>query len=100
MPRLPPHPGSMVRDEMMMRGLTAGAVAKAIRVPRTRIERLIAGKTRMTPDTAIRLARFIGQDSLSAAYLMGLQGRYDLAICAKRIAKPLAAIVPHKPERL
>jgi addiction module HigA family antidote len=60
--KLPPiHPGEILREEFLLPlGLSAGAVAKAIHVPRTRIERLAAESVELTPDTALRLARYFG----------------------------------------
>jgi addiction module HigA family antidote len=56
---LPPvHPGEILRDEFLEpMGLSAGALARLLNVPRTRIERLVAEQTSLTPDTALRLAR-------------------------------------------
>lgn len=55
----PMHPGEVL-DELYLAPLdmSAGKLARALHVPRTRIERLVAGQTRLTPDTAHRLARF------------------------------------------
>jgi len=49
--------------------------ARAVSVPRTRIERLANQQTRITADTALRLGRYFGT---SAAFWMGLQTLYDL----------------------
>ena len=50
---LPPvHPGEILRDEFLEpMGLSAGALARLLNVPRTRIERLVAEQTSLTPDT-------------------------------------------------
>src|SRR5439155_8680418 len=50
------HPGEVLRDEFLgPMELTPYAVAKAIGVPRTRIERLAREETPVTADTALRL---------------------------------------------
>ena len=56
---LPPlHPGEVLREEFMEPlGLTAYALAKACRVPRTRIERIAREEIGITADTALRLGR-------------------------------------------
>jgi antitoxin HigA-1 len=75
----PVHPGEILREEFLMPlGLSAGAVARAVGVPRTRIERLAACQTGLTPDTALRLARYSGT---TAGFWMNLQTRYA-AECA------------------
>jgi antitoxin HigA-1 len=58
---LPPiHPGEHVRDWLEQTGVTAYALAKAMRVPQTRIAEILAGRRGITVDTAVRLGRAIG----------------------------------------
>jgi addiction module HigA family antidote len=88
----PVHPGEVLREEFLgPMQLTPYAVAKAIGVPRTRIERLAREDTPLTADTALRLSRYFGT---SATFWMGLQARYDLEIAADRIEKDLNRIAP------
>ena len=55
----PIHPGEILRDDFMAPlGLTAGKVARALGVPRTRIERIVREEVGITPDTAVRLGRY------------------------------------------
>ncbi|MDB5459458.1 MAG: plasmid maintenance system antidote protein family, partial [Caulobacteraceae bacterium] len=57
-PERPIHPGEILWEEYMKPlGLKAPTTAKAMGVPRTRIERLVAGQTALSPDTALRLSR-------------------------------------------
>jgi antitoxin HigA-1 len=91
--KLPPvHPGEVLREEFLgpMR-LTPYAIAKAIGVPRTRIERLAREETPITADTALRLSRYFGT---TAAFWMGLQAQYDLELATDRIEKDLKRIAP------
>jgi addiction module HigA family antidote len=76
---LPPiHPGRILREEYLEPlGLSAGALAKHLKVPRTRIERLVAESTSVTPDTALRLAKFF---SSSPELWMNMQTSYDLKV--------------------
>ena len=91
--KLPPvHPGEVLREEFLgPMQLTPYAVAKAIGVPRTRIERLAREDTPLTADTALRLSRYFGT---TAAFWMGLQAQYDSQIAADRIEKDLKRIAP------
>ena len=91
--QLPPlHPGEVLREEFMEpHGLSAGAVAKACRVPRTRIERIAAERTGITTDTALRLEKLFGA---SAAFWLGLQADYDMAMTRTAIAAEIATIAP------
>ena len=52
----PMHPGEVLREEFLLPlNLSAGALAKACDLPRTRIERIAAERTGITADTALRL---------------------------------------------
>ncbi|MDQ0422683.1 addiction module HigA family antidote [Peteryoungia aggregata LMG 23059] len=88
---LPPvHPGEILRGEFLEpMGLSAGALARLLNVPRTRIERLVAEQTSLTPDTALRLARYF---DMSPQFWMNLQTSYDLKTEAKAKASELATI--------
>lgn len=92
---LPPiHPGEILREEYLKPlAMSAGALAKRLNVPRTRIERLVAEDTSMTPDTALRLARFF---ETTPDFWMAMQTGYDLAIAGAEKAESLAAIKPMK----
>jgi addiction module HigA family antidote len=93
--RLPAvHPGEVLREEFLAPlNLTPYALAKAIAVPRTRIERLAREETSITADTALRLSRYLGT---SAAFWMGMQAQYDLEIAADRIERELKRIAPRR----
>lgn len=90
----PIHPGEMLREDFMEPlGLTAGRVARAIGVPRTRIERLAREETALTADTAVRLARYF---RMSEGFWLGLQSRYEadrIHADARRVGE-IDAIVP------
>jgi antitoxin HigA-1 len=91
--KLPPiHPGEVLREDFLgPMQLTAYAVAKAVGVPRTRIERLVREENPVTADTALRLARYFGT---SASFWMGLQAQYDLERAADQLGKKLDRIDP------
>lgn len=88
---LPPvHPGEILREEYLVPlGLSAGALAKRLGVPRTRIERLVKQETPITPDTALRLARFF---RTSPEFWMNMQATHDLKVEAERKKRELDAI--------
>ena len=72
----PSHPGEVLKELFLdPLGMSAGVLAAELKVPRTRIERLVKEETAMTADTALRLARFFGN---SAEFWMNLQRAYDL----------------------
>lgn len=92
---LPPmHPGEVLRDEFLEpMGLSAGRVAKACKVPRTRIERIAAEETAITADTALRLGRFFGMDP---RFWLNLQDRYDLEVAKADAGKEIEEIEPYQ----
>lgn len=88
----PIHPGEVLLDEFIRpHGLSPIKTAARLGVPRTRIERLVAGETRVTEDTALRLERLFGA---SAEFWLALQASYDLMVARRRDAAALASIVP------
>ncbi len=66
---LPPiHPGEILREEFMVPlGLSSGAVAKALHLPRSRIERIVKEEIGISADTALRLARYFRTSHLSGS---------------------------------
>ena len=88
---LPPiHPGEMLRELYLVPlDLSAGALAKRLHVPRTRIERVVNETTPITADTALRLAKFFGT---TPQYWMNMQTSYDLKIEEAAKAAELANI--------
>jgi len=57
-------------------GISQNALAMKIRVPATRIGDIVHGKRAVTPDTALRLARFFGN---SPEFWLNLQQMHDLS---------------------
>jgi antitoxin HigA-1 len=82
MNRIRTCPGEVLREEFMKPlGLSANALALALRVPATRIGDILrAEKPRaVTADTAIRLARYFGT---SPEFWLNLQSAYELSLAA------------------
>lgn len=72
----PWHPGEVIKDDFLADyGLTQYALAKALKIPHSRLTAIIQGKRSVTADTAARLARYFGND---AQFWLGLQAEYDL----------------------
>jgi addiction module HigA family antidote len=75
--RVTTHPGEMLRQEFLVPlGISQNALALRIRVPATRIGDIIHGRRGITPDTALRLARFFGN---SPEFWLNLQQMHDLS---------------------
>jgi antitoxin HigA-1 len=88
----PVHPGEYLREEYLVpMALTPYALAQRVGVPRTRIERLCREETGITPDTALRLARFL---RTQPEFWMNLQSLYDLTTAELQGGDEIAAITP------
>ena len=90
----PIHPGEVLREEFLEPlGLSAHALAIALRVPAPRVNDLVRERRSITPDTALRLARYFGT---TPQFWMNLQASYDLKVALRdskgRIEKE---ILPH-----
>src|ERR1700733_143892 len=80
-------PGEMLREEFLTPlGITQNALAMKIRVPATRIGEIIHGKRAITPDTALRLARFFGN---SPEFWLNLQQMHDLSKARLELGKTI-----------
>ena len=77
--KIPPiHPGEILMEEFLTpMGLSQNKVALDIRVPARRINEIVHGKRSITPDTALRLAKYF---NMSPQFWLGLQMAYDLDI--------------------
>jgi addiction module HigA family antidote len=74
----PIHPGEILREEYLEPlGLSANALALALRVPAIRVGDILHERRGISPDTALRLARYFDTDAQS---WMNLQTSYDLKI--------------------
>ncbi|MBK7353854.1 MAG: HigA family addiction module antidote protein [Nitrosomonas sp.] len=72
----PIHPGEILLEEFLVPlDMSAHALAMALRVPAPRINDIVRGRRAITPDTALRLARYFGT---SAEFWLNLQIAYDL----------------------
>ena len=66
--RLPPiHPGEILREDFLLPlGLSMNRLALDLRVPVTRIAEIVRERRGITPDTALRLARYFNTSALLA----------------------------------
>ena len=86
----PWHPGEILKEDWLADyGLTQYALAKALKIPHSRLTDIIKGRRGITADTALRLARFYGN---SAAFWLNLQTNYDLRMA--NAAKIAAEVQP------
>ena len=88
----PVHPGEVLLEDFLKPlGMSANALAKALRVPAPRINDVVRGRRGVSADTAMRLARYFGGDARS---WLNLQTAHDLRVAeisnAKRVAREVS----------
>ena len=88
----PVHPGEVLLEDFLKPlGMSANALAKALRVPAPRINDVVRGRRGVSADTAMRLARYFGGDARS---WLNLQTAHDLRVAeisnAKRAAREVS----------
>jgi len=81
--RRPPQPGEFLATRFLRPlAITQTELALALGVSRRRVNELINGRRAITPDTAVRLAMFFGND---AAFWMHLQVAWDMHVAVRRM---------------
>lgn len=74
----PVHPGGILMEEFLEpMGISQYRLSKDIGVPPRRINEIVHGKRAISPDTALRLARFFGT---TETFWSNLQAHYDLEV--------------------
>jgi addiction module HigA family antidote len=83
-----PTSGDMLREEFLRpMAITPYQLAKAIRVPQTRISAILAGTRAVTADTGLRLDRYFG---LTEGWWLRLQTDCDLRKARREIGPRIA----------
>lgn len=86
----PIHPGKFLKELMDEYALTQYALAKAIAVQPIRIGQIVRGQRGLSPDTALRLARFFGTDAQS---WLNWQMQFDLATAEREIGRDISKLI-------
>jgi addiction module HigA family antidote len=72
----PIHPGEILREEFLIPlGMSAHALSIALHVPAPRVHDIARERRAVTPDTALRLARYF---DTTAQFWLNLQSAFDL----------------------
>jgi addiction module HigA family antidote len=84
----PVHPGEILREEYLLPlGMSANALAQALKVPASRINDIVLERRGITVDTAMRLVRYFGGDVQT---WMNLQTAYEVKVAQKELAARIA----------
>jgi antitoxin HigA-1 len=72
----PIHPGEILREEFLIPlNMSAHALALELKVPAPRVNDIVRERRAISPETALRLARYFGN---TPQFWMNLQTSYDL----------------------
>ena len=74
----PFHPGVFLQELLEDMSITPYRLAKDTFMPATRVSEILKERRSVTPDTAMRLAKYFGS---SPSYWLNLQTSYDLSKC-------------------
>ena len=77
------HPGEILKDDFLdPMEISVYALAKAVNVPRSRLNDIVLGRRVISGDTALRLARYFGT---TPEFWINLQARYDLDVARRTL---------------
>jgi len=80
----PIHPGEVLREDYLKPlGISANALAQALKVPASRVNDIVLERRGVTVDTAMRLVRYFGGDVQS---WMNLQTAFEIKVAQKALA--------------
>jgi antitoxin HigA-1 len=89
------HPGEFLREDFMKPlGLSANALAIALRVPVTRINEIVRERRGITVETAMRFGQYFGT---TPDFWMNMQQSYELALGEKNLLRQIRAEVRPAP---
>lgn len=76
-PRLCSNPAAgLIDDALGFHGLTQAQASRAMKIPRSRLTDVFAGRKGVSADTALRVERYLG---IPASLLLRLQTDFDLS---------------------
>ncbi|GAI44799.1 unnamed protein product [marine sediment metagenome] len=83
----PVHPGEILFEEFLKPfGLSQNRLALDIRVPARRINEIVLGKRGISPDTALRLAKYF---RMSPQFWLELQMDYELDVAEDKLSEKI-----------
>lgn len=92
--REPTHPGEVLREDILPAlAMSVVEAARALKVSRQTLHRILAGKAGVTPAMALRLGKFCGN---GPDLWLRMQEAHDLWHARRAIASDLERIKPAK----
>lgn len=91
--RPPTHPGAILRDDVLPAlELSVSEAARQLRVTRQTLHRVLAGKSGVSPEMAVRLGKFCGN---GPGLWLRMQQAFDLWHAEKSLRDELEKIPAH-----
>ncbi len=89
------HPGEILREEFLKpMNISAYELAKRLHVPAPRVNDIVLERRGISPDTALRLARFFGT---TEQFWLNLQDAFEVSRLKAERGDELEQIKPLKP---
>lgn len=85
----PFHPGIFLQELLEEMNITPYRLAKDTFMPATRVSEILKQRRSITPDTALRLAKYFGTTPI---YWTNLQSSYELSRCHPKHIEEIHAI--------
>ena len=94
-PLMPPvHPGAILREDVLPAlHLTVAEAARQLGVSRQMLHSILAGRSVVSPEMAVRLGRFCNN---GAAFWLRVQAAHDLWHAERKLQKELRKIPVHE----
>lgn len=87
-----PHPGLILREEFLEpMNLSVYALAKAVHLPRSRLNDICRERQGITASVALRLGKYFGVDP---QWFLNMQSKYDLHVQGEALSSELSSIAP------
>lgn len=83
------HPGYHISEELRERGVSQAELARALRVPASRVSEVIRGRRSVNADFALRLGRWMGT---GPDIWLNLQKTYDMRIAEREHGEEIARV--------
>ena len=80
----PPHPGELIGDNLEELGISITDAARGLGITRQQLHNLIAGRSGITPEMAVKLEQALGS---TADTWLKMQMNHDLAQVRRRTIK-------------
>jgi antitoxin HigA-1 len=88
--RQPTHPGAILREDVLPAlGMKINAAAVHLGITRQQLHRILAEKSGVSPEMAVRLGKFCGN---GADLWLSMQQAYDLFHARKKLARDIGKI--------